>query len=100
MASIIKNVFLISQKRCFDMSELRKPVHVVQALIESGVIQTAHAVPAPLQTGYALLFSDKKTVIAELESQRGEQRVFKTLDAVAALVRKLGLKSLTVTIAT
>lgn len=81
------------------MSDLRKPVHVIQALIETGVIQTAHAVPAPLQRGYTLLFSDKRTVIAELESQRGEQRVFKTLDAVAVLVRKLGLESLTVTIA-
>jgi hypothetical protein len=94
-------VFLINQNEVFDMSEMNKPQHVIQELIASGVIQSVKAVPAALAEGYNLFCYDKRSaVVAVLEAQRGEQRTFKTLDAVAVLVKKLGLKAFDVVIRT
>lgn len=92
----------MNQNKGFDMNTLSKQQHVIQELIDTGVIQTVRALPVPMQTeGYHLFFYDKKKdKVAVLEAQRGDHRVFKTLDTVAAFVKKMGLDTFTVTIRT
>ena len=93
---------LTNQKRGFDMDNTHKQQHVIQELINSGVIQSVRAAPVPMSnTGYNLYFYDKKASIAAiLATQRGDLRDFKTLDAVAALVRNMGLSTFAVTLRT
>lgn len=95
-------VNLIGQYRVFDMDALSKQQHVIQELIDTGVIQTVRAAPVPMSNdGYNLYFYDKKAVnVAVLAAQRGGMRDFKTLDAVAAFVKKMGLSTFSVTIRT
>lgn len=92
----------MNQNKGFDMDTISKPQHVVQELVNTGVIQTVRALPVPMQAdGYHLFFYDKKGgKVAVLEAQRGDHRVFKTLDTVAAFVKKMGLDTFTVTIRT
>lgn len=84
------------------MDSISTPQHVIQALIETGVIQTVKALPVPMANeGYHLFFYDKKfNKVAVLEAQRGNHRVFKTLDTVAAFVKKMGLETFSVIVRT
>lgn len=80
------------------MDTLSKSQKVVQELFDAGAIQSARALKVPMQQdGYHLFFYNKKgDKVAVLEAQRGNYRVFKTLDAVASLVVKIGLRELSV----
>lgn len=84
------------------MDSISTPQHVIQALIETGVIQTVKALPVPMQAeGYHLFFYDKKfNKVAVLAAQRGDHRVFKTLDTVATFVKKMGLETFSVIVRT
>lgn len=96
--SIIKLMFLIIKKGV-SMSDLNKQQPVIHELVRSGLIKGARAVPAVMDDGYHLQFVNiNNATIAVLESQRGQVRVFRTLDAVASMVSKLDLRSFSVTL--
>lgn len=92
----------MNQNRGFDMDTISKPQHVIQELVNTGVVQAVKALPVPMQAdGYHLFFYDKKGgKVAVLEAQRGDHRVFKTLDTVAVFVKKMGLDTFSVTVRT
>lgn len=81
------------------MNEYSKPLNVIQELFNNGAIHAVKALPVPMSTtgGYHLFFYGRKgEKVAVLEAQRGDHRVFKTLDAAAALAYKIGLSDLSV----
>lgn len=56
-----------------------------------GSLKAAIAVPAPFQSkGWNLILADKKGRQETLTLQRGDDRIFSSLDAAYATVRRIG----------
>jgi hypothetical protein len=69
----------------------------IQLLMNAGSLTGATASHQPMFGGWVLTFKGKKKdEFYQLHTQRGEQRTFKSLDAVAKLVKQLGFADFTV----
>lgn len=69
----------------------------IELLMAAGALKSATASHQPMFGGWTLIFNGKKKdEHYQLHTQRGEARMFKTLDAVAKLVKKVGFADFTV----
>ena len=69
-------------------------------LFDAGSLKWAGAFPAPMQTGWLLTITQGNGQSYTLEKARGGDRVFKTLDAVAAAAGVIGFQTLNIQLQT
>lgn len=64
---------------------------------DDGVLTAALAAPAPLHPkGWLLIVTDRKKRQTILQKQRGEERVFSSLDACFSTAKRIGFRTLKV----
>lgn len=66
----------------------------VEKMVETGAVETVDAIETG--AGYRLMVRGLNGSRWLLETSQGETREFRSLDAVASLMRKLGLRSFSV----
>jgi len=76
----------------FDVQE-----NELKLRFDDGVLKLATATPVPMANkGWLLMITDKKNRQVILQRQRGEDRVFSSLDAAYSTARRIGFRSMTV----
>lgn len=71
----------------------------LKLLFDAGDLQKAYLIPAIMEEGWMLSVKRKgRETLENLETKRGERRVFKTVDAAWRTTREIGFSAATITI--
>lgn len=68
----------------------------VKLLFDQGNLKAVTVVNDPLGSGYLLQFSGKNGAMIMIEKQRGDQRVFKTLQGAISTAYEIGFRDIRV----
>jgi hypothetical protein len=69
----------------------------LKIIFDSGALKNAVVTPVPMADGYNVHFMDSKNKVINMTAQRckkEEPRIFKSIDAAVANIKKVGFKNI------
>lgn len=93
------NALIVYRNQNLNLMGQIMELNELKIVFDAGALKSATVTPAPMQSGYVLMFNDKVGVQHFMMPQRSklnEVRIFRSIDAAIANAQKVGFKEVMV----